>query len=82
MRFASGEPVHVAHLGKGVVREARNGGRYLVDIKGRALVVSGNQLTSVEPTPKSRRGKPDVAAGPQQTAGEHAPPPPRSTCTA
>ena len=70
MRFTPGDPVHVAHLGKGVVRQARNGGRYLVEIKGRALVVSGSQLTPVEPTAKPRRGEPEVTASPQRPSGE------------
>ena len=34
MAFQAGDPVHVALFGKGTVREARNGGRYLVDVKG------------------------------------------------
>ena len=32
MAFAPGDEVHVAALGKGVVREVRNGGRYLVEL--------------------------------------------------
>ena len=34
MRFEPGDHVHVAAFGKGVVREVRNGGRYLVDETG------------------------------------------------
>ena len=45
-----GDPVHVAALGTGIVREARTGGRYLVEIKGRSFVVVGSQLTRVEPS--------------------------------
>jgi DNA mismatch repair protein MutS2 len=47
MRFSSGDAVHVAALGKGVVREVRNGGRYLIDVKGRSIVAAEDQLTAV-----------------------------------
>jgi DNA mismatch repair protein MutS2 len=46
--FRPGEHVHVAAFGKGVVREVRNGGRYLVEVKGRAMLVAAAQLTVVE----------------------------------
>jgi len=42
--FIAGDRVHVATLGTGVVREVRNGGRYLIELKGRSVVVSGSQL--------------------------------------
>ena len=45
--FAPGDPVHVAALGKGIVRAVRNGGRYLVEIKGRSIVVAADRLTRV-----------------------------------
>ena len=48
MPFRPGDSVHVAGLGKGTVREVRNGDRYLVEVKGRALVASGSQLTVQE----------------------------------
>ena len=54
-----GDRVHVARIGTGVVREARNGGRYLVEIKGRSMVVTGAQLERAGPTdppPETRRG--------------------------
>jgi DNA mismatch repair protein MutS2 len=47
MTFAPGDEVHVAALGKGVVREVRNGGRYLVELKGRSIVAAEGQLTAV-----------------------------------
>jgi DNA mismatch repair protein MutS2 len=47
MTFAPGDEVHVAALGKGVVREVRNGGRYLVELKGRSIVAAERQLTAV-----------------------------------
>lgn len=49
MTFAPGEQVHVAALGKGVVREVRNGGRYLVELKGRSIVATEAQLSAVSP---------------------------------
>ena len=55
--FGPGDRVHVAGLGTGIVREARNGGRYLVEMKGRAMVVEGRQLETVE-SPRAHRVKP------------------------
>ena len=49
MTFEPGDHVHVAALGKGVVREVRNGGRYLVELKGRSIVVAEAQLSAVSP---------------------------------
>ena len=40
----------MAAFGKGVVRDARNGGRYLVEVKGRSMVVGERELT---PAPRS-----------------------------
>lgn len=61
--FKPGDHVHVAALGKGVVREARNGGRCLVDIKGRAMVVEAAQLRPVE-VRKRRSASPPADASP------------------
>ncbi len=36
----------------------RNGGRYVVEIKGRSLVVDGHQLAPAGPARTARRGKP------------------------
>lgn len=44
----AGDHVHVASLGKGIVREVRKGGRYLVEIKGRAIVVNESQLALLD----------------------------------
>ncbi len=49
-----GDRVRVAGLGKGVVREGRNHGRYLVDVKGRAMVLEGARL------------EPDAASAPRR----------------
>lgn len=59
MTFAPGDAVHVAALGKGVVREVRNGGRYLVGLKGRSLVVAEDQMTAVSER-KERGTRADV----------------------
>jgi DNA mismatch repair protein MutS2 len=42
--YNPGDRVHVAQLGTGTVREVRNGGRYLIELKGRSMVVAGSQL--------------------------------------
>lgn len=52
MPFVPGDLVHVAALGKGTIREVRNGDRYLVEVKGRSLVATADQLT---PREESRR---------------------------
>jgi DNA mismatch repair protein MutS2 len=61
MTFGPDDPVHVAALGKGIVREVRNGGRYLVEVKGRSIVAAASQLTPIQPTKTSRRAKPSAA---------------------
>ena len=48
MTFVPGDLVHVAGLGKGTVREVRNRQRYLIDLKGRSLVTTEDQLTPQE----------------------------------
>jgi DNA mismatch repair protein MutS2 len=52
--FVAGDRVHVATFGTAVVLEARNGGRYLIELKGRSMVVAGSQL---EPAPERRAAK-------------------------
>jgi DNA mismatch repair protein MutS2 len=48
MRFNVGDHVHVHALGKGIVREVRSGGRILIEIKGRSLLVHERELAPVE----------------------------------
>ena len=60
MTFAPGDEVHVAALGKGVVREVRNGGRYLVELKGRSIVAAEAQLSAV--SPRKREASSDAHA--------------------
>jgi len=53
--FAAGDSVHIARIGTGIVREVRSRDRYLVDIKGRSMVVTGDQLQTVD----SAKGRAD-----------------------
>jgi DNA mismatch repair protein MutS2 len=69
MTFAPGDEVHVAALGKGVVREVRNGGRYLVELKGRSIVVAEDQISAV--SPRKERGARTYA--PQKTEPDSSP---------
>jgi DNA mismatch repair protein MutS2 len=65
--FVAGDRVHVATLGTGIVREVRNGGRYLIELKGRSMVVAGSQL---EPAPERRAAKrPPPKTSPAELAG-------------
>ncbi len=64
MPFNSGDRVHVPSLGTGIVREVRNNRRYLVEIKGRSMLVDETQLEPVE------ERKPRANAPPTQPAGE------------
>jgi DNA mismatch repair protein MutS2 len=70
MTFAPGDPVHVAALGKGIVREVRNAGRYLVELRGRSVVVAGSQLTAVDSARTPRRAIPSVADNREPAAAE------------
>jgi DNA mismatch repair protein MutS2 len=68
MTFTAGDQVHVAGLGKGVVREVRKGGRCLVEIKGRAMLVDATHLSGVEGRrgrSKPTRGTPSPVAEPR-----------------
>jgi len=75
MQFDAGDQVHVAVFGKGLVREVRNGGRYLVEVKGRAMLVAAAQLTAVEARKRRPKGRADPAPGgvPAALARTHAP---------
>jgi len=53
MPFSPGDPVHVAALGKGIVREVRNEHRYLIELKARSVVVAEDQLTAIRQTKRS-----------------------------
>jgi DNA mismatch repair protein MutS2 len=61
--FAPGDRVHVAGLGTGVVRDVRNGGRYLIELKGNAMEVAGGQLEAAEPERARRKKSPEPETG-------------------
>ena len=68
--FVGGDRVHVARLGTGVIREVRNGRRYLVEIKGRTLVIAGNQLERATPEPaKGKKNRRDGSPRPIAATG-------------
>ncbi len=67
-RFLPGTPVQTP-FGKGVVREVRNGGRVLVDVSGRSLVLKETELSAIEngSRPARRvRADPSTAAPPRR----------------
>jgi DNA mismatch repair protein MutS2 len=53
--FVPGDRVHLPRLGTGIVRDVRNGDRYVVEIKGRTMVVERAQLERADPDPPRRR---------------------------
>ncbi len=59
--FAPGDRVLIVSLGTGVVRELRNGGRYLIEIKGGTMVVAGSQMKAAEPERKRKPAASDPA---------------------
>ena len=68
-KFAPGDRVHIAGLGTGIIRESRNGGRYLVEIKGATMVVPGSQLEPPSPERRARNKKDDTAAAREPDPG-------------
>lgn len=74
MRFGIGDRVLVTSLGQGVVREVRKGGRCLVEIKGRSLLVDEHQLSPAESRKADRqRAAPPPAINPVPPSLAHAP---------
>lgn len=73
--FVPGDRVHIAMLGTGIVREVRNGGRYLIELKGRSMVVAGSQL---EPAPERRATKRPAAKTSASDPAAETPPPSRA----
>ena len=58
----------MAGVGKGIVREVRNGGRVLVDVGGRSIVTTADQLKPREAEKKRvaaprRSGPPEIRTG-------------------
>lgn len=70
--FPPGADVHVAGLGKGVVRETRRGGRCLVAIKGRNVIVEERTLSPVEPRRTRRPAAPAPSGAVDVSAGRRA----------
>lgn len=54
MTFLPGTRVHLAGLGTGSIREARSGGRYVVEIKGRIVIAAAADLELAAPAGKAR----------------------------
>ena len=65
MAFAPGDRVHIARLGTGVVREARNGDRYVIELKGRTMIVEAAQMERAEPERTKSRRKPEPSESPE-----------------
>ena len=68
MVFAPGDRVHIVRLGTGVVREVRNGGRYVIEIKGRTMIVEGDQMERAAERP----GRGTKSAPPEPHSGSTA----------
>ena len=58
MTFSEGDRVHLAGLGTGIVREARSGGRYAIEIKGRVVVAAARDLELAGTDRKPRKATP------------------------
>jgi DNA mismatch repair protein MutS2 len=71
MAFAPGDRVHIASFGTGVVREARNAGRYTVEIKGRTMIVAASQLEPAAPE-RAARKRSGGGAAPSDEGGTRA----------
>ena len=48
MPFTSGDHVQVANLGRGIVREVRANGRYVVELKGRSMILAESLLSGAD----------------------------------
>ena len=73
MPFSPGDPVHVTGLGKGIVREVRNGGRCLVELKGRSVVVSESQLAPHDGSKRKHEHAAVTVTGDPTGARSHVP---------
>jgi dsDNA-specific endonuclease/ATPase MutS2 len=59
-RFTSGDLVQT-RFGKGVVREVRNGGRLMVEVQGRAMVLPEKAISALAGGPKRSRARPEFS---------------------
>ena len=55
MDFVPGDHVHIRSVGKGIVREVRNGGRLVVEVNGRAIVTSAEHVERFEAQRERKR---------------------------
>ncbi|MEN3337474.1 MAG: mismatch repair protein MutS2 [Acidobacteriota bacterium] len=67
--YAPGDRVHVASLGSGVVREVRNRGRYVVDVKGQSVIVTTAQLERAASPRRGRDKQPAALDTRERSAG-------------
>ena len=63
MAFVAGDSVHVRAIGKGIVREVRNGGRLLVEVHGRAFVTTIDAVTHAQVEKKKKSKAPPRVGG-------------------
>jgi dsDNA-specific endonuclease/ATPase MutS2 len=70
-RFAPGAPVQTP-FGKGVVREVRNGGRVLVHVQGRSLVLNAGELSALDSERRSRGAARKRDAAPEPSSASPA----------
>lgn len=61
--FSIGDRVQTS-FGKGLIREARNHGRFLVDVGGRAMVIPEADIVPIDVSKKRARAAPAVPRGP------------------
>ena len=73
--FQIGDRVHAASLGTGTVKAVRNAGQYLIELKGRSMVVDGSRL---EPAARRRGAKIPPAIEDSASPGEPVAAPTRS----
>jgi DNA mismatch repair protein MutS2 len=69
-RFAVGDTVQTP-LGKGVVREVRGGRHLVVDIQGRAVVIAGTSVTSLDRVQHKGAPKGATEPAPAPTSAAH-----------
>lgn len=72
--FTVGDRVHLPNIGTGTVREVRNRGIYVVEIKGRMIVARGGELTAAEVgRRRSATATTHSAARDETVSGAHSP---------
>ena len=70
-RFTAGDAVQTP-FGKGVLREVRNGGRLMVDVEGRTLVLAESEVSELDPSRKRSRARTSSSeSGVERTGPKH-----------